>query len=161
MKILERITQAVGDAAAYLEEKNRRAAHMNRLRTVIRCEESTAEREYLALGRYFYNNLRDKGNDVTEAHCKELERIEAHLEQMLDQMEQFYQAGDDAIDFLVSEEEKEEITLEDVVYFDHDPESESEPEVPQEEVSAETQADPVSAAGDEIEDENADLPFEG
>ena len=39
---------------------------MNRLRTVIRCEEKAEERAYLALGRYYYHNLRDAENTVTD-----------------------------------------------------------------------------------------------
>ena len=149
MNILERIKDAVGNAASFLEEKNRKAAAANRIRTVIRCEESAAEKEYLALGRYFYNNLRDKGNDITEAHCKELEEVEARLEKALDLMEQLYQAdGPTAILFSVPEEQKEEITLEDVECFDHDP------------VTSQEEA-PVSEKDDGVDDENADLPFEG
>ena len=155
MKILERITQAVGNAAGWLEEKNRKAAYINRLRTVIRCEEAAAEKEYLALGRYYYNNLREHGNDVTEAHCKELEAIEGRLEKALDQLEQFYQAGEDSISFLVSEEQREDITLEDVECFDHDP------DLQQEDAPAQTEEVPVPPSDDGAEDENAGLPFEG
>ena len=46
--------------AAGIRQKNRHAAVMNRLRTVIRCQEQAAEKEYLALGRYYYNALRGK-----------------------------------------------------------------------------------------------------
>lgn len=155
MKILERIKEAAGSAVGFLEEKNRKAAAVNRLRTVIRCEESAAEKEYLALGRYFYNNLRGKGNDITEAHCKELEEIEVRLEKALDQLEQLYQPdGPSALGIIVPEEKKEEITLEDVECFDHDPDliPESAPVEPQE-TSAPTD--------DGIAEENADLPFEG
>ena len=50
---------AVQDAVGVVAEKNRKNALANRLRTVIRCEEKAAERAYLALGRYYYHNLRD------------------------------------------------------------------------------------------------------
>ncbi len=52
---------------------------MNRLRTVIRCEEKAEERAYLALGRYYYHNLRDAENTVTEPYCIDIEAApEAH-----------------------------------------------------------------------------------
>ena len=51
-------------AATQLKEKNRRLAAANRLRTAIRCQEKAAEKEYLALGRYYYNVLRDPDNPV-------------------------------------------------------------------------------------------------
>ena len=155
MNILERIKEAAGNAANRLEEKNRKAAAANRMRTVIRCEEAAAEKEYLALGRYFYNNLRNKGNDVTEAHCAELEEIEARLEKALDQLEQLYQTdGPTALGIFVPEEEKEEITLEDVECFDHDPDL-----IP-EGAAVEPQETPAPT-DDGIAEENADLPFEG
>ena len=69
MEFLKTIGKAVGEAAAHLGEKNHRAAQLSRIRSFIRCQEKAAEKEYLALGRYYYHNLRDKENDVTEAHC--------------------------------------------------------------------------------------------
>ena len=61
---------AVQGAVKVVEEKNRRTALMNRLRTVIRCEEKAEERAYLALGRYYYHNLRDAENTVTASTLK-------------------------------------------------------------------------------------------
>ena len=153
MKILDKITQAAGNAVGLLEEKNRKAAYKSRLRTLIRSEESAAEKEYLALGRYFYHNLRNKGNDVTEAHCKALDEIETRLEKTLDQLEQCYPADDCAIDAAVTESMTEEVTLDDVECFDHDPEATGEVPFPEEA--------PAPEADDSIADENADLPFEG
>ena len=75
MEFLKTIGKAVGEAAAYLGEKNHRAAQLSRIRSFIRCQEKAAEKEYLALGRYYYHNLRDKENDVTEAHCLALDEI--------------------------------------------------------------------------------------
>ncbi len=123
---------------------------------MIRCEERAADREYLALGRYYYNNLRDKNNPVTEAHCAELEAIEVRLEKALNQLEQFYQADGKDSDCVIVESEDgpsaafvaggeiEEVTLDDVQAFDHDPEQPADPA-----------AEPVPS------EENADLPFEG
>ncbi len=69
--------------AAGIRRKNRRAAALNRLRTVIRCQERAAEKEYLALGRYYYNALRDKENPVAEEHCARLDGINAMLDSTL------------------------------------------------------------------------------
>lgn len=151
MKFLESIGKAVGDAASYLGEKSRKTAYLNRIRTVIRCEEKAAEKEYLALGRYYYNNLRDRNNPATEVHCAELEAIEARLEKALNQLEQFYQADNSVIDAaLAPEEEREEISLDDVACFDHDPVSEPAADDGEEKPEA-----PAAS------NENDDLPFEG
>ena len=88
MEFLKTIGKAVGEAAAHLGEKNHRAAQLSRIRSFLRCQEKAAEKEYLALGRYYYHNLRDKENDVTEAHCLALDEIEQRLDAALDQLSQ-------------------------------------------------------------------------
>ena len=70
-------------AATQLKEKNRRLAAANRLRTAIRCQEKAAEKEYLALGRYYYNVLRDPDNPVAEAHCLRLDQLQAQRDRAL------------------------------------------------------------------------------
>lgn len=69
--------------AAGIKRRNRSAAVLNRLRTVIRCQERAAQKEYLALGRYYYNALRDKENPVAEEHCARLDGINAVLDSTL------------------------------------------------------------------------------
>lgn len=71
-----------------IRQKNRHAAVMNRLRAVIRCQERAAEKEYLALGRYYYNALRDKDNPVAEEHCAKIDQIQAQLDSTLESLEQ-------------------------------------------------------------------------
>ena len=77
--------------ALQLKEKNRRAAAANRLRTVIRCEEKAAEKEYLALGRYYYNALRDADNPIAESHCARIDQINVRRDNALEQLEQLGQ----------------------------------------------------------------------
>ena len=144
MEFLKNIGRAVGDAANYLGEKNRRAARLNRIRSVIRCQEKAAEREYLALGRYYYHSLRDKDNIVTESHCAALDQIEEALDNALDQLEKFY-----------GKEDQEEITLEDVESYDQEPSWEEEPAPEEEAPLPQAEAQPAPA------EENDDLPFEG
>ena len=70
-----------------VEEKNRRTALMNRLRTVIRCEEKAEERAYLALGRYYYHNLRDAENTVTEPYCIDIEAAQKRIDAAVEKLE--------------------------------------------------------------------------
>lgn len=158
MEFFKNIGRAVSGVAGLVGEKSRKAAYLNRIRTVIKCEEQAAEREYLALGRYYYNNLRDKSNSVTEAHCAELEEIEARLDKALNCLEELYQDGAAAVAVIGGEDGPtavcvkdgagaEEITLDDVESFDHDPMAEPA-----------KNAGPVSPAEP---DENDGLPFEG
>ena len=146
MEFLKTISKAVGEAAAHLGEKNHRAAQLSRIRSFIRCQEKAAEKEYLALGRYYYHNLRDKENDVTEAHCLALDEIEQRLDAALDQLSQCYSAS----------EAREEVTLEDVQAFDQDPAAQAAP-APVEAAPAEE----APAATPAPAEENENLPFEG
>ena len=75
-----------------LKEKNRRIAVMNRLRMVVRCEEKAAEKEYLALGRYYYNALRNPDNAITESHCARIDQINARRDSALESLERHSQA---------------------------------------------------------------------
>lgn len=182
MKFWKSIGKAVGDAANFVGEKSRKAAYLSRIRTVIQCEEKAAEKQYLALGRYYYNNLRDKANPVTESHCTELEAIEARLDKALSQLEKFY-SGEGAE--VCSEQMEagvigEEITLEDVESFDHDPTSleimtkvvspeeavSQEGDTPVQELeevpaSSPVQKEPASNSSPAVPEETVDLPFEG
>lgn len=153
MELFKNIGRAVSEAASYLEAKNRRAARLNRIRTVIRCQQKAAEKEYLALGRYYYHNLRDQENAVTEPHCVSLDQIEQDLDKALDQLEKFY--GEEE-----QESGREEVTLEDVTEYEQDPVSQEEAPSqacqqpkPQEPQPAPQQAEPGN--------ENDSLPFEG
>lgn len=77
--------------AAHLKDKSRRTAKMNRLRTVSRCEERAAEKEYLALGRYYYNALRNKDDAIAEAHCSRIDSIEQRRDAALQELESLAQ----------------------------------------------------------------------
>lgn len=161
MGLLQTIGQGLSEVLDSIGEKSRRAAFLSRVRTVIRCEENAAQKQYLALGRYYYHNLRDRDNPVTEAHCAELDEIEARLESAISQLELIYQmeqaqkgevgiiSGEDGVIGVIDGEDgptavfvakdgtAEEITLDDVQCYDADPTE---------------AADPT---------ENDDLPFEG
>ena len=99
------------------------------------------------MGRYYYHNLRDKENDVTEAHCLALDEIEQRLDAALDQLSQCYSAS----------EAREEVTLEDVQAFDQDPAAQEETPAPVEAAPAEE----APAATPAPAEENENLPFEG
>lgn len=136
-----------------VESKNRSAAQLNRIRAYIRSQEKAAEQQYLALGRYYYHNLRNENDPVTEGHCAELDSIETNLNSAREQLDFFYSvehsesssiaviSGEDGPTAVFTAHtpsaQREDITLDDVQCFDSDP----------------------TAAADLTE--NDDLPFEG
>ena len=79
---------AMQNAVDVVAEKNRKTAMANRLRTVIRCEEKAAERAYLALGRYYYHNLRDASNAEIENYCVGIETAEQRIEDAMLKLEE-------------------------------------------------------------------------
>ena len=133
MELFKNLGRAMGEAANFLAEKNRRAAQINRIRAVIRLTEKKTREEYIALGRYYYHNLRDKENAVTEPHCAALDQAEKALDAALDKLTEYYS----------SEDVQEEVTLEDVTAYDQDPEA----------APAQQETAP--------EEDNDNLPFEG
>lgn len=132
---------AMQNAVGVVAEKNRKTALANRLRTVIRCEEKAAERAYLALGRYYYNNLRDAANADTEPYCVDIDAAEQRIENAVAKLEA-----------LCNEEEVvvEEVTLEDVKELPA-PAEESVPEGFVDEA--------VEAAAPAEKDASQDLPY--
>lgn len=151
MDFLKTIGHALGDVVSFVEEKNKKTARLNRIRTVIRCEEKAAEKEYIALGRYFYNNLRDENNAVTENHCVQLDGIEQRLEAALNQLEAFYSEEAEKQDTV-----REEIDLSDVTELEQPPE-----ELEEKEEELKEEVSPLKEEAVASPDENEDLPFEG
>ena len=147
MELFKNLGRAMGEAANFLAEKYRRAAQINRIRAVIRLTEKKTREEYIALGRYYYHNLRDKENAVTEPHCAALDQAEKALDAALDKLTEYYS----------SEDVQEEVTLEDVTAYDQDPEAAPaeavEPAPTQEVAPAQQETAP--------EEDNDNLPFEG
>lgn len=146
---------AVQSAVGVVAEKNRKAALMNRLRTVIRCEEKAAERAYLALGRYYYHNLRDASNTVTEPHCIDIEAAEQRIDAAVEKLEALCREEDGEI---------EEITLDDVREIT--PPVQTDEGVPEglidEAVEPAEAAEPAAEVpeAEEEKDESEELPYE-
>lgn len=88
MGFLKELGQAAENCAHRVKGKTSRAAVINRLRMVLKIQESAAEKEYLALGRYYYNALRDKDNPIAQSHCVRLDEILAKRDATLNALEE-------------------------------------------------------------------------
>lgn len=159
MNLFKQIGKAFGNTVSKLEDKNRNAARVNRIRTTLKFEEKAAEKHYLALGRYYYNNLRDAKNETTEAHCAELDTIQSRINVAMNQLEEYY-----------AEESKkraasvEEIDLDDVIEVDADAKTEQ-AEAPEEEADTTSNEksetpEPEKESQGADKEENDSLPFE-
>ena len=140
---------AMQNAVGVVAEKNRKTALANRLRTVIRCEEKAAERAYLALGRYYYNNMRNAANADTEHHCIDIEAAEKRIEDAMQKLEALLREE--------TEEQIEEVTLEDVRELP--PPEDFIPEGIVDEAVEWTPADEAAEELPEEKDPSEELPF--
>lgn len=93
--LLKNIADMVLGAKDAVVEKNRKTALINRLRAVVKCDEQAAERAYIALGRYYYHNLRDASNSITEASCTDIDAAEKRIEQAAAHLDKIYGESDE------------------------------------------------------------------
>ena len=142
------IAKGVTEARDNIAEKSRKTAVINRLRSVVKLEEARRDRAYMALGRYYYHNLRDDNNENTELHCTAVDEAESRIATALKHLDEIYSEKE-------SNDVAEVIELNDVVEI----------EAPVDDI------DPVTAGsnsqfidiGDEEtakDGENDNLPFE-
>ncbi|MFI3326225.1 MAG: hypothetical protein R3Y35_08620 [Clostridia bacterium] len=113
MGFLKNVTSAVTDAKDYIVVKNKKTNAINKLKATIRKEKAKADKAYNALGRYYFHNLRDEANPVTEINCKEIEEAEDIIEKSALLLEKIYKediikkdidSKDDKAEYAESEE---------------------------------------------------------
>jgi hypothetical protein len=79
MKFFETMTDNVTKAVDFVVEKNRKAALINRIRIVIKNERENEARAYVALGKYYYEKLRDGKDEKTEPLCRSVDLSAAKI----------------------------------------------------------------------------------
>ena len=88
MDIFKNLTEIVGSAKKTLSDKSKKTAAAVRLRTNIKNEEKICERAYIALGKYYYHNLRSTGDPVTEPYCAQLDEAREKIEKYAKKLEE-------------------------------------------------------------------------
>lgn len=85
MKVLSIISNAVSDAVEYVVEKNTIQAQQNRLKMVMRNEANLTERSYIALGKYYYENMRGiDDNGQNEEYCVAIDNSKVRMKKAVD-----------------------------------------------------------------------------
>ncbi len=87
MDIFKNLTEIVGSAKKTLSDKSKKTAAIVRLRTNIKNEEKICERAYIALGKYYYHNLRSTGDFVAEPYCDQLDEAREKIEKYAEKLE--------------------------------------------------------------------------
>jgi len=80
MGIMKSVRGGVSGALDFAVAKNRKHALVSKVKQVISEEEARANEAYIALGKYYYNNLRDAENNETEFYCAEVDNAERRLQ---------------------------------------------------------------------------------
>lgn len=101
MRILQNIYQGFSSAVHLVVEKNRKNNLINRIKYVIRDEEMKANQAYIALGKYYFKNLRQENNEETEFYCKAVDHANHRIERALTKLDEL---TIDAEDFFCDED---------------------------------------------------------
>lgn len=90
MGFFEQAGKQLQGAVEGLVHKNRRNALINRLRIVIKNERENTARAYVALGKYYFDHLRDTGNPETDALCASVADSQRRMQRAFDKMQELY-----------------------------------------------------------------------
>ena len=101
MSILPNVYQGFSSAVNLVVEKNRKNNLINRIKYVIREEETKANQAYIALGKYYFNHLRKEENEETEFYCKAVEHANNRIDRALTKLDEL---TIDAEDFFCDED---------------------------------------------------------
>lgn len=98
MKFLESLGNSIAKCLDAVTERNHRASLINRLRIVIKNERETTARAYVALGKYYYDHLRDRDNEETERLCRDVDESTARMRRAFDKMNEIAESAHRACD---------------------------------------------------------------
>ena len=101
MSILHNVYQGFSSDVNLVVEKNRKNNLINRIKYVIREEETKANQAYIALGKYYFNHLRKEENEETEFYCKAVEHANNRIDRALTKLDEL---TIDAEDFFCDED---------------------------------------------------------
>ena len=93
MSFLENLGNGIAKVIDSVVEKNHRASVVNRLRIVIKNERENTARAYVALGKYYFDNLRDPSNEETERLCRSVEESTARMQKAFAKMDEISAAS--------------------------------------------------------------------
>ncbi len=79
MSLFYNLREGVSGAINYVVDKNRKISLINRIKSIIRTEEHNANQAYIALGKYYFHNLRDAKNGETEFYCLEVDHANRRI----------------------------------------------------------------------------------
>lgn len=104
MGIMKSVRGGVSGALDFAVAKNRKHALISKVKHVIAEEEHRANEAYIALGKYYYNNLRDAENNETEFYCAEVDNAERRMQRAEIKLDELTTTQKETIDEFDDEE---------------------------------------------------------
>ena len=95
MDIFKNIADSVTKTVNCVVDQNRKIALINRLKIVIANEKETKARAYIALGKYYYENLRDAENESTERFCEAAENSDRRLKKAYEKLNELVRPAEE------------------------------------------------------------------
>lgn len=80
MDFLNTVSCAVAAAYEAVANKNRQTASNNRLKAIVRSEMGTINRAYIALGKHFYNDLRQQATGDEAVLCNAIDQAQERIQ---------------------------------------------------------------------------------
>lgn len=99
MSILESVRGGVSGAINFVVDKNRKIALISKIKRIIHEEENHANQAYIALGKYYFHNLRDEENNETEFYCVEIDHAERRIQRAEMKLEELTQYDSEIYNF--------------------------------------------------------------
>lgn len=99
MSIINSVRGSVTGAINFVVDKNRKISLISKVKHVIREEEHRANEAYIALGKYYYHNLRDEDNNETAYYCAEIDHAERRLQRAEQKLEELTQCQSEIYNF--------------------------------------------------------------
>lgn len=86
MDFLNTVSCAIAAAYEAVANKNRQAASNNRLKAIVRSEMGTINRAYIALGKHFYNDLRQQATGDQAVLCNAIDQARERIEKVREKL---------------------------------------------------------------------------
>ena len=90
MELFKNISEIMENAKKNFSEKGKKAGAAAKLRAIIKAEEKATERAYIALGKYYYNNLRDENDVTAEPYCASLDQSREKIAKAAKKLDSYY-----------------------------------------------------------------------
>lgn len=86
MELWNTVSHAASAAYGAVVRRNRQAAVNNRLKAIVRGELGTINRAYIALGKYYYNELRDQARGDQALLCSTIDQAKERIQKAQEQL---------------------------------------------------------------------------